>query len=204
MLLFFYCGHQQRLLSEVLVKKNKVRFHSQAHNITRPLIQAHLTPPPQRSSPDCIRFWSGTWRSASRWKWSTATLTSSSAWPSTQTAACWPPAAKTRSCVWSSRAQGRSCRWGGGGGWFYVSVHVQRGHESFMFRRPLLWNWCNWGNCAGTETFCSQDTYRSYVCTEILSRLCSRLVCRWSSLFTLISLLSINVNATAYNDILSS
>lgn len=61
--------------------------------------------------PACDRSWSGTWRSASQWKWSTVTPTSSSACPLTRTAACWPPAAKTRRCESLSHALGRSSRW---------------------------------------------------------------------------------------------
>lgn len=84
-----------------------------AQNTATALIRA---PQPSNSSaqtilPDCDRSWSGTWRSASRWKWSTVTPTSSSACPLTQTAACWPPAAKTRRCESSSHAPGRSSRW---------------------------------------------------------------------------------------------
>lgn len=84
-------------------------------------------PPAHSSTPNhpSLRSWSGTWRSESRWKWSTATRTSSSACPSTPTAACWPPAAKTRSCVSLSRAPGPSFRSAGRGPVFWCGHHLR-------------------------------------------------------------------------------
>lgn len=100
-----------KLFFHTSVRINSPEFHCHKPLSTVPAIQSIRAPQfPAYCFSNCDRSSSGTWRSGSRWRWSTATPTSSSACPSTPTAACWPPAARTRRCGSSSRAREPSCR----------------------------------------------------------------------------------------------